>query len=199
MPTEKKVKDVEGLRELIESCSSAISANYEGMTVDAMTGLRRTLREKGIRFRVVKNSLIYLAADSAGQPALKEIVQGPTGIAFGFDDPVEPARALTQFIRSTRSSLTIRGGLLDGRALTSEKVASLAALPPRLELLARLAGQLAGPITGLAYVLNGPVAALARVLKGRVEQLEEQGTVPESGSQEAGPATEEEDTSESSE
>jgi len=173
VPTEEKVKEVELLRELFESCTSAVSADYTGMSVQATTALRHELREKGIRFRVVKNSLVYLAADAAGQPAAKDMVAGPVGIAFGFDDPVGPAKALTQFIRTTGSPMAIRGGLLGGRALSAAEVADLAALPPKDQMIARLAGQLNGPITGLVYVLSAPVAGLARVLQRRIESVEE--------------------------
>ena len=174
MPTDRKVKDVEDLQKLLESCTAAISADFTGLKVDAMTALRRALRERGVTFRVVKNRITYLAADAAGRPAVKEIVQGPTGIAFGFEDPVEPAKALTDFMISTRSPLKIRGGLLGDRALSSEEVASLAALPSRDQLIAHLLGQLQAPITSLAYVLIAPVASLARVIQRHIEQADTQ-------------------------
>ena len=169
MPTEAKTKEVDRLRQLIEGCAAAVSVDYTGMPVGAMTELRRALRQRGVQLRVVKNSLTYLAADAAGRPLIKEIVQGPTGIAFGFDDPLAPAKALTEFIRDTRSVLKIRGGLLGERALTSAEVAQLAALPSKEELIARLTGQLRGPIIGLVYVLSAPVSALVRVLQRAVE------------------------------
>jgi len=174
VPTDRKVKDVEDLQKLLESCTAAISADFTGLKVDAMTALRRALRERGVTFRVVKNRITYLAADAAGRPAVKEIVQGPTGIAFGFEDPVEPAKALTDFMISTRSPLKIRGGLLGDRALSSEEVASLAALPSRDQLIAHLLGQLQAPITSLAYVLIAPVASLARVIQRHIEQADTQ-------------------------
>jgi len=174
VPTEQKVKDVEEIQKLLESCTSAISADYTGLKVDAMTALRRALRQRGVTFRVVKNTISYLAADAAGKPAVKEIVQGPTGIAFGFEDPVEPAKALTDFMTSTRSPLKIRGGLLGDRALSAEEVASLAALPSKDQLISNLLGRLQAPITSLAYVLSAPVASLARVIQRHIEQADTQ-------------------------
>ena len=165
MPTERKEQIVAELRRLIEGSTVAISADYTGMTVGAMTELRRTLRQSEVEFHVVKNRLTYLAADAASRPLVKEIVQGPTGIAFGFADPVEPARVLVDFIRANRSSLKIRGAVLGDRQLSAEEVAALAALPSREELIARLLGQLQAPIARLTYVLNAPLSGLMTVLQ----------------------------------
>ena len=175
MPTDRKINEVEELRGLIERCTAAITADHTGLGVGAMTELRRAMRLRGVQFRVVKNTLTYLAADAAGRPAFKEVVQGPTGVAFGFDDPVEPAKALTDFITSTRSVLKIKGGILGDRGLSAAEVADLAAIPSKDQLLARLLGRMQGPITGLAIVLNAPVASLARVLQRRIESAGEQG------------------------
>ena len=170
MPTESKVQLVEQLRGWIEQCTVAISTDYSGLSVDAMTRLRRELREKGVQFRVVKNTLTHLAADAAGKPAFKEIVEGPTGIAFGYGDPVEPAKALAEYIRGARSPLKIKGSLVDGRVLSSEEVEALAALPSKEVLAARLLGQLQAPISGLLNVLNGPISGLARVLQAHIDK-----------------------------
>jgi large subunit ribosomal protein L10 len=148
------------------------------MSVTAMTDLRHALRDKGVTFRVVKNRLTYLAADAAGKPQVREIVNGPTGLAVGFDDPSVPAKALNDFIVASRSPLTIKGGLMGDQALTAEEVGRLATLPSKDELIARLLGQLQAPITNLAYVLNAPIAGLARVLQRVAEAKSDDG--PES-------------------
>ena len=173
MPTERKVREVEELGKLIAESTIAISADFSGMGVSAMTELRSALRQRGVRFRVVKNRLTYLAAEAAGRPLVKDIVQGPTGIAFGFDDPVAPAKALSEFITSNRSVLKIKGAILGDRTLSAEEVGELAALPSRDELIARLLGQLQGPIASLTYVLNAPLGALARVLQRAAEAKEQ--------------------------
>jgi large subunit ribosomal protein L10 len=165
---------VEQLRSLLEGCTIAISADYSGMSVGAMTELRRSLRDKGVEFHVVKNRLVYLAADAAGKPAVKEIVQGPTGLALGFGDPVEPARALSEFLSSTRHPLAIKGGVLGDRVLTAQEVDSLALLPSKDQLIAQLLGLLQGPITGLARVLNAPLSALVTVLQRHMEASEDE-------------------------
>ena len=174
MPTEQKINKVDELRQRMERCTVAISTDYTGLPVAVMTDLRRAFREKGVEFRVVKNSLALLAADAAGRPAMKGIIEGPTGIAFGYGEAGEPPKVLVEFLRGRRLPLKIRGGVLGERALTAEEVNVLAALPPRDELLARLLGQMQAPIVGLAYVLNGPISGLARVLQRRIESLDQE-------------------------
>ena len=171
MPTEQKISIVQDLSKLIEGSTIVISTDYTNMSVGEMTDMRRALRERDVEFRVVKNSLLYLAAEAAGKPLVKDIVEGPTGIAFGYADPVEPAKALNDFVRATRVSLKIRGGVMGDRSLSAEEIATLATLPSKDELIAQLLGQLQSPILGLAYVLNAPIASLARVLQRRSESV----------------------------
>ena len=172
MPTGKKVEAVERLRQTFEKCTIAISTDYTGLTVGAMTDLRRAFRQAGVEFRVIKNSLAYLAADAAERPLVKEIIQGPTAIAFGYADPAAPARVIASFVRDTRSPLAIRGGVLGDRSLTAGDVDRLSKLPSKEELIGRLAGQLKGPVAGLASVLSSPKSGLATVLKRRAEALQ---------------------------
>ena len=173
MPTEQKTRKVEELREWMERCTIAISADYTGLHVGQMTDLRRALRERDVHFRVVKNSLALLAADAVGRPELKELIEGPTGIAFGYGDATEPARALTEFMRANRSALRIKAGVMDERVLTAAEVGALANLPSRDVLLAQVLGGLQSPVATLVRVLNGPVAGLVRVLQRHVEAAEQ--------------------------
>ena len=173
MPTERKEERVQQLSKLIRESTVAISADFSGMSVGMMTGLRRALREQGVEFKVVKNRLTHLAADDAGKPLVKDLVQGQTAIAFGFEDPTQPAKTLTEFVRNTRAPLRIIAGVMGDRALTAAEIGELAALPGREELIARLLGQLQAPISGLANVLSAPPAALARVLQRRIESVGE--------------------------
>ncbi len=171
MPTEKKIEAVKEIQEWMKDTSIIITTDYSGLPVGEMTDLRRALREKGVRYKVIKNTLTYLAADAAGQPLVKDIVQGPTAIAFGYDDPIGPAKALSEFISNNRSALEIRGAIMDGRLLTAAEIDALAKLPSKDVLIAMLMGQLQGPIAGLANVLNGPLSGLARVLQQHSDNL----------------------------
>jgi large subunit ribosomal protein L10 len=169
LPTERKVQKVKVIQDWLERCSVAISTDHTGMGVGAMTDLRRALREKGVQFTVVKVRLALLAADAAGKPLFKDIIEGPTGLAFGYGDPAEPAKALSEHLKSSRAPMKIRGAVMGDRVLTAEQVEQLASLPSRDELIARLLGQMQGPISGLARVLNGPISGLARVLQAHID------------------------------
>lgn len=171
MPTREKEQAVEAMKDWMEKCTVAIATNYAGIPVSTMTNLRRALRESGVQYKIVKNTLAYLAADAAGRPGLKEIVQGPTAIAFTYGEQVDPAKALSEFMRANRSSLSIIGGFLDDKVLSVADVENLASLPSKDELLAKLLGQMLAPTAGLVRVLNGPIEGLARVLQAHADKI----------------------------
>jgi large subunit ribosomal protein L10 len=185
MPNEKKMAAVEELKEKFGRCTIAIATNYSGLPVNTMTDLRQKMREKNIEYRVIKNTITYLAADSAGRPQIKDIVQGPTALAFGYGEPIEVAKALEEYIRLNRSSLTIRGAVLNGDTLSAEQVVTMSRLPPRPELVGQLLGQIQAPLATfigqlqtpmmeLLGVLNGPMASITNLLQQRAEQLTSQ-------------------------
>jgi len=174
VPTAHKVKQVEELADRFSRSTIVITTDYTGLGVGQMTELRRAMREKDVEFRVIKNSLALMAADVAGKPEVKEVIEGPTGIAFGYGDASVPAKALADFIRVTRSALTIRGAELDGRVLDTQQVQQLASLPAKDELVAMLLSRMQAPISGLVNVLNGPIAGLARVLQQHADNLAQQ-------------------------
>jgi large subunit ribosomal protein L10 len=169
MPTAKKEQDISALQKRISDSTIAIATDYTGLSVTDMTSLRRALRGQGVDFRVVKNTLTYRAADSAGKPELKEVVKGPTGVAFGYGEVTEPAKALTEFILETRSTLKVRGAVMGNRILNPAEVEALGKLPSKDVLIAKLAGQLQGGISGLVYLLSAPISGLARVLQAHVD------------------------------
>ena len=185
MPTQKKIDTVDELRDKFTKCTITIATDYTGLSVNMMTDLRQKMREKNVEYRVVKNNLTYLAADYANKPQIKEVVQGPTALAFGYENPTEVAKTLEEYIRVNRSPLAIRGAVLDNRTLTSAEVLALSTLPPREVLIAqllgqmqspiaRLMGQLQAPISRLAGALNGPLVSLTILLQQRAEQLKSQ-------------------------
>jgi large subunit ribosomal protein L10 len=172
MRREKKEEAVRQLAQKISGCNIAIATDYRGLTVAQMTELRRRLRQVEVEYRVIKNTLARFAAEQAGKGGLNEIVEGPTAIAFGYDDVIEPAKALLDYIRSSKVELTIRGGLLEQRVLSATEVTALATLPSKEALIAKLLGGLQGTIFALVYVLNATPAGFARVLNARIQQLE---------------------------
>ena len=145
-----------------------------------MTELRRAMKAGGVDFTIVKNTLLHLAADEAQKPQLKEIVDGPTAIALGYDDPVEAAKAMADFIRTGGTTLAIIGAVMgDDAPMSSSEFTRFAALPPKPILLAILLGQLQSPIARMVTVMNGPLQSMGNVLAARVRQLEEEGPAPE--------------------
>ncbi len=175
MPTQRKIDRVEELKEKLERSTITLTTSYTGISVNEMTDLRRRMREAGVEFTVVKNTLMQLASDQAQRPNVKEIVQGPTAVALGYDDPLDVAKAVTEYIRTARSTLAIQGAVLgDGPAMDSAEVNRLASLPPKPQMVATLLGQLQSPAQRLLGALNGPLTNLGGLLQARIRQLEGQ-------------------------
>ncbi len=180
MVKEYKVQAVEELRDKLSRSTIAVGARFQGLTAQQTSDLRRRLQAQGIEFKVVRNTLASIAAVEAGKISVEVVLQGPTGIAFGYGDAVEPAKVLVEFARTTRLPLEINGAFMDSKTLTAEEVRTLATLPPRDQLISLLLGQMQAPIAQLLYVLNAPIQALATVLQ----------RVAESGAEAEAPAAE---------
>ena len=172
MSKEKKAQIIDRLQEPFSKCSVGILTDYRGLTVAEVTGLRRKLREAGIEYKVVKNTLARFAAERAKRADLSDSFVGPVAIAFGYGDIVQPARVLADFIRDSESDLTIKKGFLDDRLLTAGEVMALSRLPSREVLLAKVLGGMQSPVTSLVNCLSTPITGFARVLQARITQLE---------------------------
>ena len=172
MPTEKKVQIVESLHETFSRCRIGILTDYRGLKTSELTAMRRRLREQGIEYRVVKNSLAQFAARQAGMDELVGSFEGPVAIAFGYGEIPETAKALAEYIRTTRSALSIKGGFLEDRVLSPRDVDALATLPPREVLISQVMAGIQSPITGLVNVLSAPIRGVMGVLQARIQQLE---------------------------
>lgn len=173
MPTPKKEQNVAEIQNRLARCTIAITTNYRGLSVTELTELRQRLREVGAEYQVVKNTLARIAAEQSGKPQLANILEGPTGIAFGYDDAIVPARVITEYIRITRRPLAIVGALIDGRVLAAQEVTALSLLPPREQLIAQVVGGMQSPLVKLVIVLSAHLRGLLTVLQGRIQQLEE--------------------------
>ena len=175
LPTQQKIDRVQDIKGRIERSTIAMTTRYSGISVNQMIVLRRAMKAGGVDFTIVKNTLLSLAADEAQKPQLKEIVDGPTAIALGYDDPVEAAKAMADFIRTGGTTLAIIGAVMgDDAPMSSSEFTRLAALPPKPILLAMLLGQLQSPIARMVTVMNGPLQSMGNVLAARVRQLEEE-------------------------
>ena len=180
MPTEKNIQLVAELEEDFKSSPLVIAAEYRGLNVSQMHGMRRAVRESSSQFKISKNTLARIAADNAGRPELKEFMEGPIGFFTTEGDPAAAAKVLVNYIDDNSIEMTIVGGALDGDVLTADRIKDLAKLPSKEVLLAKLMGSMNSPITGLVMVMNGPIRALAIVLQ-RISELG--GTVAESSTE----------------
>jgi large subunit ribosomal protein L10 len=192
MLRQDKEQVVAELVERLRSSDTLIVADYRGLTMSEIDGVRTELLRHGARFSVVKNTLTKRAAEEAGVPALLELIDGPTAIAFvGDGDMVAVAKSLHDTARQTKV-LTLRGGLLQGQPVSAEQVRELAALPPADVLQGQVLGAVVGPLNAIVGLFAAPLRELVGVLDARIVQLQEQTAEPESEAAEA-PARAEED------
>lgn len=170
-----KEEGIKIIEESLSKCSIAIVTNYQGLSVAEMNQLRRKLRESSTEYRVVKNTMARFAAEHAGMEQLKEILQGPCGIAFGYGEPSVAAKVLTEFIQGSKTPLSIKGGVLEQRLLTASDVSFIANIPSREVLISKMMASVQMPIVSLVSVLGGTMRGLVQVLEARRQQLESQG------------------------
>ncbi len=169
MNRDQKAAVVEEIAGQIRSSDAVFAVDYRGISVAQAAELRARLSESGTRFRIVKNSLTERAADEAGATALKELLNGPTALAFVTGDAALAAKALNDAARVLHT-LEFKGGLMDSNALSAADVQAIARLPAREVLHAQLVGTIAAPITGLVRGLNALIAGLAIQLKAIADQ-----------------------------
>lgn len=170
----------------LSAAETLIVADYRGLTNKQLERLRDVLLEHGARFRIVKNTLTRRAAEKAGADALLVMLEGPTAIAFieSSGDPAAVAKALAATAKET-NVLELRGGILEGKTLSSSEVAQLATLPPLDILRAQVVGAIVAPVTQLLALVTAPLQNLHGLIEARIKQLEEQGDEGASASAEA--------------
>lgn len=164
MKDKSKADTVEALRRTIGAQKGTIVAEFRGLTVAEMTTLRKKLREVNAEFRVIKNTLMRLAAKDTDFGQLNEFFSGPTAVAMTHGDSVALAKAMKEFAGGSQK-IRLKAGFFDGRVLGVKDVETLAEVPPREVLLTRLAGGLAWPISRLVQALSGPQRKLAYALQ----------------------------------
>lgn len=172
MPREEKVTQVNELAEIISASNIGIMVDYRGITAVASTKMRRQMRERQVNVRIVKNTLARLAAKQAGREDLADLFTGPTALLSSTTDEVEPARALSDYLKESGIEMEITGGFFPGRLLTVDDIKVLATLPSREVLIAKVLGGMQAPIGGLVNCLASPVRGLMGVLEARKQQLE---------------------------
>ncbi len=146
-----KVTEISGK---IARSQSVILFDYRGLTVEQVTELRNEMRKAGIEYVVLKNALVERAAKQDNiDERIHDFLKGPTAFAFGYDDAVAPAKILKETVKKLKKC-EIKGGIVNGKVFNADEVNTLADLPSREQLLARLLGSMMSPISGLAVALD---------------------------------------------
>ena len=153
---EQKQAIVADLADKIKASPAGVVVNYQGITVDADTKMRKALREAGVTYTVMKNSLTGRACEAVGLGDMKQYLTGMTAIAIGNEDPIAPAKILKEYAEKIES-FEILAGYLDGQVVDKDTVIKLADIPSKEVLIAKLLGSIKSPLYGLAYALQAVV------------------------------------------
>jgi large subunit ribosomal protein L10 len=168
MATAEKIQLVEDITVEFKKAGSVFIADYAGLRVGDMTVLRKRLREAGVSFRVVKNSLLRRAASEAGLSEISDDFKGPTAVAFGPADPVQTAKIFHEFYGRLEKP-TIRRFVFEKRSYGTSDLKEIASLPPKEVILSQLVAAVEGPISGFIGTLD----AIIRELVGTVDAIVE--------------------------
>ena len=149
----KKAEQDGIVAEKMKAATSIVVVNSRGLSVDQDTVLRRTLRESGVEFKVIKNSILTRAAEKAGLAEMKDLFAGPSAVAFSNDDVIAPAKVINDFAK-TADKLEIKGGAIEGAVSSKEEIVALATLPNREGLLSMLLSVLQAPVRNVALAVK---------------------------------------------
>jgi large subunit ribosomal protein L10 len=170
----QKQEQVAELIEKFDRATCIYVADYRGVDVESVNGLRRRIRSEGdgaCEYRVAKNNVLLRAAEGSSAKSLRECIDGPTAVAIGYGDPASLAKILVDFSKE-HEVFSLRAGVVEGRAVDSGEIGVLATLPSLDELRGTLAGLLLAPATKLVRLFSEPGRQIARVLNARGAQQE---------------------------
>ena len=149
----QKEELVKSLAERMKTAKVIILTDYRGINVDQVTKLRADLRNVNAEYKVIKNNIVKRALDMNGESGLDELLSGPTAVLMGDEDYLEPSKVIYKFAKDN-DFYKIKGGIIDGKVVTAEEIVTLAKLPSKQELVAKLAGCLLANISKLAVALD---------------------------------------------
>lgn len=148
-----KEAKVAEIKEKLQNAKAVVLADYQGLTVEEDTQLRRALREVGVEYKVYKNNLVVLAAKELGIEGLDVYLEGPVSMAFGYEDATAPARVLHTFAKDHKK-LELKAGIVEGTLYDAKEIEKVATIPSKEVLIAKLLGSFKAPLSNLAYLLN---------------------------------------------
>ncbi|WP_096231726.1 50S ribosomal protein L10 [Thermoanaerobacterium sp. RBIITD] len=166
---EAKQKVVNEFKDKLSKAQSVIFTSYSGLTVEDDTALRRKFKEANSEYKVYKNTLMWRAAKELGYDDLKQYLEGPTSVSFGYEDPVTPAKILVEFLKN-KEGLELKAGIVDGKLIGPDEIKALSELPSKEELIAKALGSMKAPINNLVYVLSGTLRSLVIALNAVKEK-----------------------------
>ena len=176
MANPRNEASVAALRGLLADAKTFFLVDYQGLSAGDLNALRKQVREAGGRVLVAKNTLIDVVLKEQGVEGFGDTLKGPTALVLVGEDPVAPAKALTEFAKGHAKELpAAKGGMLQGGQVGPEALAKIAKLPSRQQLLSELLGVMQAPLQQLVGVLEGPQRNLVSVMTNYSEKLKEEG------------------------
>lgn len=174
MPSEKillkKQQAVQELAEKLQNSVAGVVVDYKGISVADDTKLRKELREAGVEYAVIKNSILRRAAESAGLGEITNVLVNSTALAISSDDALAPAKILAKYATASKGKFTIKAGFIEGNVVDDKAVDALAKLPSREELVAQTLRGFNAPISGFVNVLSGTMRGLVVALNQIAEK-----------------------------
>ena len=172
MPQQYKIDKVAEIESHIQNHAGLFVVGYKGFTVAQSQELRHQLRGLGSEMKVYKNNLMRIALKNQDQPDIEELLVGPCAYVFYETDPVETAKALREFAKTSNGAIEIKGGISEGRAVSAADVDAIADLPSHDQLVGMVLNVALAPVSGIVRVINGPIQGLINVLDAIREQKE---------------------------
>jgi large subunit ribosomal protein L10 len=174
-PNPRNVEWEQRIENYLSRSKAAFLTDYRGLSVTQVTDLRQRLREVGAEYHVAKNTLLRIAARNLGISLSEDRLEGPTAVVFAFEDPISPAKVLTNFFSEVNLGV-VKGGILEGREISPQEVQALTRIPPREVLLAQLVGGLQAPLVNLVGTLQGILLQLVYTLQAIAEKKAQSGS-----------------------
>ena len=172
MPTERKGETIESLADKLQRKQLAVVTDYRGLSVAELTDLRKKLRDNGAELIVAKNTLVRIAAERTGNEAISPLLEGPTAMAFAYDDISKAAKTLNDYIKASKKQISVRGGLLGNQLMPANGLEAVTQLPSREQVYATIMGGVQAPASRIVGTINAVMRNIAYILRAHSEQTE---------------------------
>ncbi len=149
----QKEAEVDALAEKFGKAKGIVLVDYCGMSVAEDTALRNALRKESVEYKVIKNRIMLRAFDKAGYKGFEEVLQGTSAVAISYDDPVTPAKILSENAKKINKT-KLKGGVVEGSIMDEKQIAAVASIPSKTTLLSQLVGLLTSPMRSLAVAVS---------------------------------------------